>query len=55
MMGYYTTADGIPEYINTLKEAQCKLAHANLPMLYDQLLAIALAAVLASEHFPRPT
>jgi hypothetical protein len=48
-------ADGIPEYINMLKEAQRKLARANLPMLDNQLLAIALTLVLASGHFPRPT
>ena len=50
MMGYYTLADGIPEYINMLEEAQRKLACANLPMSDDQLLAIASTAVLASEH-----
>jgi len=55
MLGYYAAAEGIPEYINMLEEAQRKLARANLPMLDDQLLAIALTAVLASEHFPRPT
>ena len=55
MMGYYATADGIPEYINMLEEAQRKLARANLPMSDDQLLAIASTAVLAAEHFPRPT
>ena len=55
MMGYYALADGIPEYINMLEEAQRKLARANLPMSDDQLLAIASTAVLASEHFPRPT
>ena len=55
MMGYYAEADGIPEYINMLEEAQRKLARANLPMSNDQLLAIASTAVLASEHFPRPT
>ena len=38
-----------------LEEAQHKLARANLPMSDDQLLAIASTAVLASEHFPRPT
>jgi hypothetical protein len=38
-----------------LEEAQRKLAHANLPILDDQLLAIASTAVLASKHFPRPT
>lgn len=55
MMGYYTQADGIPEYINMLEEAQRKLARANLPMLDGNLLAIASTAVLASGHFPRPT
>ena len=49
-MGYYTLADGIPEYINMLEEAQRKLACANLPMSDDQLLAIASTVVLASEH-----
>ena len=55
MMGYYMDADGIPEYINRLKDAQHKLARTNLPMSNDQLLAIALTTVLASEHFPRQT
>ena len=55
MMGYYNDADGIPEYINMLEEAQRKLARANLPMSDDQLLAIASTSILASGHFPRPT
>ena len=55
MMGYYAKAEGIPEYINMLEEAQRKLARANLPMSDAQLLAIASTAVLASGHFPRPT
>ena len=55
MMSYYADAEGIPEYINMLEDAQRKLARANLPMSDDQLLAIASTAVLASEHFPRPT
>eukprot|EP00804_Cyclotella_cryptica_P003921 CCRYP_016106-RA/>CCRYP_016106-RA protein AED:0.11 eAED:0.25 QI:0/0/0/1/0.2/0.16/6/0/1395 len=55
MLGFYATADGIPEYINMLEAAQRKLARANLPMSDDQLLAIASTAVLASNHFPRPT
>ena len=55
MMTYYAKADGIPEYIDMLEEAQRKLARANLPMSNDQLLAIASTAVLASEHYPRPT
>jgi hypothetical protein len=55
MMGYYNIAEGIPEYIDMLEEAQRKLARANLPMSDDQLLAIASTSVLASGHFPRPT
>ena len=55
MMGYYADAEGIPEYINMLEEAQRKLARANLPMADDQLLAIASTAVLAANHFPRAT
>ena len=38
-----------------LEDAQSKLTHANLPMSDDQLLAITSMAILASEHFPRPT
>ena len=55
MMGYYAQADGIPEYINMLEEAQRKLARANLPMADSNLLAIASTAILASGNFPRPT
>ena len=55
MMKYYNDAEGIPEYINMLEEAQHKLARANLPMSDDQLLAIASTSILASGHFPRPT
>ena len=55
MMGYYIEVDGIPKYINMLEEAQCKLAHANLPLSNDRLLAIAFMTVLATEHFSCPT
>jgi len=55
MMRYYVEAEGIPEYINMLEEAQRKLTRAKIPMLDDNLLAIASTAVLASGHFPRPT
>lgn len=55
MMGYYATAEGIPEYIDMLEEAQRKSVRAKLPISDDQLLAIATTAVLGSNHFPRPT
>ena len=46
MLGYYLQADGIPKYISMLKEAQQKLACANLPMSDDQLLVIASTSIL---------
>lgn len=52
MLGYYAKAEGIPEYIDMLEDAQRKLARANLPMSDDQLLAIASTSILASGHFP---
>ena len=55
MMSYYAKADGIPEYIDMLEEAQRKLARANLPMSDETLLAIASTSVLASQHFTRQT
>ena len=55
MLGYYADAEGIPEYINMFKEAQVKLARANLPMSNDQLITIASMAILASNHFPHAT
>ena len=55
MMGYYMQAGEIPECINMLKEAQRKLAWAQLPMGDPQLLVIASTSVLASQHFPCTT
>lgn len=55
MLSFYNDADGIPEYINMLEDAQRKLERARLPMSDEQLLAIATTSVLASGHFPRPT
>eukprot|EP00804_Cyclotella_cryptica_P004398 CCRYP_006813-RA/>CCRYP_006813-RA protein AED:0.15 eAED:0.15 QI:0/-1/1/1/-1/1/1/178/199 len=54
MLGFYATVDGIPKYINMLG-GTTQTSRANLPMSGDQLLAIASTAVLASNHFPRPT
>jgi hypothetical protein len=55
MLGYYTAAEGIPEYINMLEEAQRKLAQANLPISDTQLVAIASTSVLAANDFPQTT
>ena len=53
MIGYYPTSEGIPKYINVLKDAQCKLACTK--MVDVQLLAMASTAILASDHFPCTT
>ncbi len=55
MMSYYAKADGIPEYIDMLEEAQRKLARANLPMSDETLLAIASTSMLTSQHFTHQT
>ena len=55
MLGFYARSNGIPEYINELEEARCKLACGNLPMSDDAVLAIASTSVMASQHFPQAT
>ena len=55
MLGFYARTNGIPEYINELEEARCKLARGNLPMLDDDVLTIALTSVMALQHFTRAT
>ena len=54
MIRFYQKTKRIPEYINGLKDTQCKLAQPKLPMSNEQLLTIlAMTAVLATQHFPR--
>jgi hypothetical protein len=55
MLGFYTRTNGIPEYIDKLKEVRRKLACGNLPMLDNAVLTIALTNVMASQHFPQAT
>ena len=52
MHGYYAQADGIPQYIIMLKEAQKKAKRAGMPIADIELVMMALAAVLAVQHFP---
>ena len=55
MIVYYANTAGIPEYIDQIEKARKNLAQGNLPMTDQQLVAIALASVLALQHFPRTT
>jgi hypothetical protein len=53
MHGYYTQADGVPQYIIMLEEAQKKAKQAGMPIADIELVMVALAVVLAAMHFPR--
>ena len=46
-------SDGIPQYINMLEVAQKKAKRAGKPIANIELVMMALAAVLAAQHFPR--
>ncbi len=52
MHGYYAQADGIPQYIIMLEEAQKKAKRAGMPITDMELVMMALAAVLTTMHFP---
>jgi hypothetical protein len=53
MHQYYVQADGIPQYIIMLEDAQKKVKWAGMPIANIELIMMALAAVLAAQHFPR--
>jgi hypothetical protein len=53
MHGYYAQAEGIPQYIIMLEEAQKKAKRAGMPITDIELVLMALAAVLVVQHFPR--
>jgi hypothetical protein len=52
MHQYYVQADGIPEYIIMLQDAQKKVKRAGMPIADVELVMMASAAVLAAQHFP---
>jgi hypothetical protein len=52
MHGYYAQADGIPQYIIMLEEAQKKTKWAGMPIANIKLVMMALVAVLAEQYFP---
>jgi hypothetical protein len=53
MHQYYSQADGIPQYIIMLEDAQKKAKRADMPIADVELVMMASAAVLAAQHFPR--
>jgi hypothetical protein len=53
MHQYYTQADGIPQYIIMLEDAQKKAKRAGMPIANIKLVMMASAAVLLAQHFPR--
>ena len=53
MPQYYVQADGIPQFIVMMKDAQKKAKRAGLPIADAELVMMASAAVLAAQHFPR--
>ncbi len=53
MMQYYVQADGIPQLIVMMEDAQKKATQAGMPIANVNLVMMALAAVLAAQRFPR--
>jgi hypothetical protein len=53
MMQYYVQADGIPQFILMVEDAQKKAKRAGVPITNIELVMMSLAAVLAAQHFPQ--
>ena len=53
MHEYYVQADGIPHHIIMLEDVQKKAKRAGMPIADVELIMMALAAVLAAQHFLR--
>jgi hypothetical protein len=52
MTQYYVQADGISQFIVMMEDAQKKAKWASMPITDVKLVMMALAAVLAAQHFP---
>ncbi len=52
MMQYYVQADGIPQFIVMMEDAQKNAKQAGMPITNVELVMMVLAAVLAAQHFP---
>jgi hypothetical protein len=53
MTQYYVQADGIPQFIFMMEDAQKKAKQVGMPIAHVELVMMASAAVLAAQHFPR--
>ena len=53
MIQYYVQAEGIPQYIVMMEDAQKKAKWADMPIADIKLVMITSAAVLAAQHFWR--
>jgi hypothetical protein len=53
MTQYYVQADGIPQFIIMMVDAQKKAKQAGMPIADVKLVMMASAAILATQHFPR--
>jgi hypothetical protein len=51
MTQYYVQVDGIPQFIAMMEDAQKKAKQAGMPIADVKLVMMALAAVLAAQHF----
>jgi hypothetical protein len=52
-MQFYLQADGIPQFIVMMEDAQKRAKRAGMPIADIKLFMMALAAILAAQHFPR--
>ena len=52
MQHYHQDMKGIPEYINTLEDAQKRSKRAGNPITEDTLLLIATNTMISAERFP---
>ncbi len=50
-MQYYLQADGIPQFIFMMEDAQKKAKQAGMPIANVELVMMASAAVLTAQHF----
>ena len=53
MQHYHLEVEGIPEYINMLKDAQKQAGRAGRTISNKKLLLFATTAILTTERFPR--
>ena len=52
MIQYYVQAEGIPQYILMMEDAQKKVKRAGMPIADVELVMMASAVVLTAQHFP---